>query len=141
MADIDRDSIGPGKIALPEAIRRQESIYAAVRHLGMSYRRAWLLVEQINKPCRGLPLRLGPAEPLALGCEAMRLQGMQKMQPLPNGAIPLPLTAINIGEGNQTFLMLQVGAAALMFGMSSAVPEEFAQTLLALSACRSVRPT
>jgi molybdate transport system regulatory protein len=45
----DRDSIGPGKIALLEAIRVQGSISAAARHLGMSYRRAWLLVEQINK--------------------------------------------------------------------------------------------
>ena len=42
------DSIGPGKIALLEAIRTQGSISAAARHLGMSYRRAWLLVDQIN---------------------------------------------------------------------------------------------
>jgi molybdate transport system regulatory protein len=45
----DCDSIGPGKIALLEAIRSEGSISAASRHLGMSYRRAWLLVEQINK--------------------------------------------------------------------------------------------
>src|SRR5258708_19055926 len=45
----DCDSIGPGKIALLEAIRVQGSISAAARYLGMSYRRAWLLVEQINK--------------------------------------------------------------------------------------------
>jgi molybdate transport system regulatory protein len=43
------ESIGPGKIALLEEIRRQGSISAAARHLGMSYRRAWLLVDQINK--------------------------------------------------------------------------------------------
>lgn len=43
-----RDSIGPGKIALLESIRSEGSISAAARHLGMSYRRAWLLVEQIN---------------------------------------------------------------------------------------------
>jgi molybdate transport system regulatory protein len=42
------DSIGPGKIALLEAIRTEGSISAAARHLGMSYRRAWLLVESIN---------------------------------------------------------------------------------------------
>jgi molybdate transport system regulatory protein len=40
--------IGPGKIALLEAIRAKGSISAAARHLGMSYRRAWLLVETIN---------------------------------------------------------------------------------------------
>ena len=45
----DSDSIGPGKIALLEAIRVHGSISAAARYLGMSYRRAWLLVEQINK--------------------------------------------------------------------------------------------
>ena len=44
----NRDSIGPGKVALLEAIRTQGSISAAARYLGMSYRRAWLLVGQIN---------------------------------------------------------------------------------------------
>lgn len=42
------DRIGPGKIALLEAIRSAGSISAAARTLGMSYRRAWLLVEEIN---------------------------------------------------------------------------------------------
>src|SRR5215469_3426938 len=40
--------IGPGKIALLEAIRAKGSIRAAAHHLGMSYRRAWLMVENIN---------------------------------------------------------------------------------------------
>lgn len=40
--------IGPGKIALLEAIKTTGSISAAARHLGMSYRRAWLLVDDIN---------------------------------------------------------------------------------------------
>ena len=43
------DRIGPGKIALLESIQATGSISAAARKLGMSYRRAWLLVEQINK--------------------------------------------------------------------------------------------
>jgi molybdate transport system regulatory protein len=42
------DRIGPGKIALLEAIRATGSISAAARQIGMSYRRAWLLVEEIN---------------------------------------------------------------------------------------------
>jgi molybdate transport system regulatory protein len=42
------DRIGPGKIALLEAIRSTGSISAAARALGMSYRRAWLLVEEVN---------------------------------------------------------------------------------------------
>jgi molybdate transport system regulatory protein len=44
--------IGPGKIALLEAIRTKGSIRAAARHLGMSYRRAWLMVENINNALR-----------------------------------------------------------------------------------------
>jgi molybdate transport system regulatory protein len=44
--------IGPGKIALLEAIRSSGSISAAAREIGMSYRRAWLLVEEINHALR-----------------------------------------------------------------------------------------
>jgi len=44
--------IGPGKIALLEAIRAKGSITAAARHLGMSYRRAWLMVENMNDALR-----------------------------------------------------------------------------------------
>jgi len=40
--------IGPGKIALLEMIARHGSISAAGRALGMSYRRAWMLVEAMN---------------------------------------------------------------------------------------------
>src|SRR5262245_60440208 len=46
------DRIGPGKIALLEAIGATGSISAAARRLGMSYRRAWLLVEEINDSLR-----------------------------------------------------------------------------------------
>jgi len=46
------DRIGPGKVALLEAIRSTGSISAGARALGMSYRRAWLLVEQINNALR-----------------------------------------------------------------------------------------
>lgn len=41
--------IGPGKIRLLEAIRDTGSISAAGRALGMSYRRAWVLVEALNR--------------------------------------------------------------------------------------------
>jgi molybdate transport system regulatory protein len=44
--------IGPGKIALLEAIRSTGSISAAARALDMSYRRAWLLVEEVNNALR-----------------------------------------------------------------------------------------
>ncbi|MCM0034504.1 MAG: LysR family transcriptional regulator [Burkholderiaceae bacterium] len=42
-------AVGPGKIAILEAIAETGSISAAGRKLGMSYRRAWLLVDQMNQ--------------------------------------------------------------------------------------------
>ena len=48
--DFDDDRrLGPGKIALLEAIRRTGSISAAGREFGMAYRRAWLLTSDLNK--------------------------------------------------------------------------------------------
>jgi molybdate transport system regulatory protein len=41
--------LGPGKIALMELILRHGSISAAGKEMGMSYRRAWLLVDEINR--------------------------------------------------------------------------------------------
>jgi len=41
-------AIGPGKADLLAAIERTGSISAAARQMGMSYRRAWLLVEAMN---------------------------------------------------------------------------------------------
>jgi molybdate transport system regulatory protein len=40
--------VGPGKIELLEAILRHGSLSQAARSLGMSYRRAWLLIESVN---------------------------------------------------------------------------------------------
>lgn len=42
-------AIGPGKADLLEAIDREGSISAAGRALGMSYRRSWLLVDEMNR--------------------------------------------------------------------------------------------
>lgn len=41
--------LGPGKIALLKAIAQESSIAAAARSLSMSYRRAWLLVDEMNR--------------------------------------------------------------------------------------------
>lgn len=41
-------ALGPGKIRLLEAIEKAGSISQAGRTLGMSYRRAWLLVDDMN---------------------------------------------------------------------------------------------
>src|SRR5258706_2917728 len=45
-------AIGPGRADLLAAIARTGSISAAAREMGMSYRRAWLLVEAINTAFR-----------------------------------------------------------------------------------------
>ena len=45
----DDIAIGPGKVDLLEAIDAMGSITAAARSLGMSYRRAWLLVDTMNR--------------------------------------------------------------------------------------------
>ena len=42
-------AIGPGKIALLEAIAQTGSISAAAKTLAMSYRRAWDLVDETNR--------------------------------------------------------------------------------------------
>jgi molybdate transport system regulatory protein len=41
-------ALGPGKAQLVELIAATGSISAAARAMGMSYRRAWLLVEALN---------------------------------------------------------------------------------------------
>ena len=45
----DERAIGPGKIRLLELIDSYGSISAAGRQMGMSYRRAWLLVDDLNR--------------------------------------------------------------------------------------------
>jgi len=45
----DEIAMGPGKADLLEAIEREGSISGAGRALGMSYRRAWLLVDAMNR--------------------------------------------------------------------------------------------
>jgi molybdate transport system regulatory protein len=48
-------AMGPGKADLLEAIKQWGSISAAGRAMGMSYRRAWLLVDAMNR-CWKQPL-------------------------------------------------------------------------------------
>src|SRR4029077_16793126 len=45
-------ALGPGKIRLLEAIGKAGSISRAGRALGMSYRRAWLLIDDMNRAFR-----------------------------------------------------------------------------------------
>lgn len=71
-------ALGPGKVDLLEAIGETGSISGAARELGMSYRRAWLLVETMNN-CFRQPLvatssfRRGGASLTAEGQEVLAL--------------------------------------------------------------------
>lgn len=51
----DTIAFGPGKADLLQAIERAGSISGAAREMEMSYRRAWLLVEEMNR-CFASPL-------------------------------------------------------------------------------------
>ena len=42
-------AVGPGKNALLEALVQTQSITQAAKALGMSYRRAWMLVDELNR--------------------------------------------------------------------------------------------
>ncbi len=74
----DEIALGPGKADLLAAIDRHGSISAAARDLGMSYRRAWLLVATMNS-CFRRPLvatsrfRRGGATLTANGREVLAL--------------------------------------------------------------------
>jgi molybdate transport system regulatory protein len=72
-------ALGPGKVDLLEAIAATGSISAAARKLGMSYRRAWLLVDTMNR-CFARPVvaaetggaRGGGARLTEIGAEVAR---------------------------------------------------------------------
>lgn len=76
----DGAMIGPGKAELLERIRDTGSIAAAGRQMAMSYKRAWMLVEEMNAAFR-TPLvssaRGGPggggAQLTEAGAEVLRL--------------------------------------------------------------------
>jgi molybdate transport system regulatory protein len=48
----EHSSVGPGKIGLLEAIRDAGSLSQGARNIGMSYRRAWLLIESLRRSFR-----------------------------------------------------------------------------------------
>jgi chromate transporter len=44
--------MGPGKAALLESVQETGSISAAARSMGMDYKRAWLLIDSLNRAFR-----------------------------------------------------------------------------------------
>jgi molybdate transport system regulatory protein len=45
----EHSNIGSGKVELLEGIRAHGSVAQAARSMGMSYRKAWLLLDCVNK--------------------------------------------------------------------------------------------
>ncbi len=69
----DAIAMGPGKAELLAAIAATGSIAAAGRHMNMSYRRAWLLVETMNQSF---------SEPLVLSAKGGKHGGGAHLSPL-----------------------------------------------------------
>jgi molybdate transport system regulatory protein len=72
----DDIAIGPGKVDLLEAIGANGSITAAARALGMSYRRAWLLVDTMNR-CFETPVATTEAGGVSGGGTHLTSAGME----------------------------------------------------------------
>jgi molybdate transport system regulatory protein len=92
-----RAVLGDGRLELLEGIHSHRSISAAARNMGMSYRRAWLLVQDINEAA-GLPLveavtggrRGGGAHLTAQGVQAIALFRTVRQQLRQEAAALLP---------------------------------------------------
>jgi molybdate transport system regulatory protein len=103
-------AIGPGKADILEGIKETGSIAAAGRRMGMSYKRAWLLVETMNR-CFQAPLvatsrggrAKGGAVLTATGHEV--LERYRRMETLTAAAIEAELAALRAllvdGSGEQ----------------------------------------
>lgn len=88
--------IGPGKVGLLEAVGRCGSITAAAKDQGMSYRRAWLLIDEMNHAFRGPVVSTvtggaagGGAELTDIGREVMAIY--REIQALAERAIANPM--------------------------------------------------
>lgn len=92
-------AIGPGKADILEGIKETGSIAAAGRRMGMSYKRAWLLVETMNR-CFREPLvatsRGGSAKGGAVltRCGLEVLERYRRMEQLTEAAIACEMAAL-----------------------------------------------
>lgn len=86
----ERGMLGPGKADLLELIRETGSIAAAGRRIGMSYKRAWTLVETMNSMF---------AEPLVKSSRGGASQGGAELTPA--GAHVLDLYRTFVGKAQR----------------------------------------
>lgn len=75
----DEIAMGPGKAALLESIAEKGSISAAAKHMNMSYRRAWLLVDTMNR-CFSSPLVISAAGGKQGGGAHLSLLGIEVLK-------------------------------------------------------------
>jgi molybdate transport system regulatory protein len=66
-------AFGPGKADLLEAIEKTGSITAAARAMGMSYKRAWDLVDTMNRSFRAPLVETGRGGPARGGAQVTAL--------------------------------------------------------------------
>jgi molybdate transport system regulatory protein len=78
--DFETGRLGPGKIALLEAIAREQSLAGAARALDMSYKRAWELLAQLNEMFD---------EPVALTLPGRNIGGGTELTPFGERVIAL----------------------------------------------------
>jgi len=107
-----------------------------------------LSIERVEQGPVDLCLRIEDVQDLvnlllALGCEAVKRQASREVVVQPTAGIPLPVSAIDICQGDDAriFLMFEVGVASLMFGLRQSDLKEIGQTLLTLSAPSSGAPS
>jgi molybdenum ABC transporter molybdate-binding protein len=72
--------LGPGRLELLEGIARHHSISAAARHIGMSYRHAWQMVQEINQAA---------GEPLVIASTGGVKGGGAQLSPLGSWAVSI----------------------------------------------------
>lgn len=93
-------AIGPGKVRLLELIDETGSISAAARAMNMSYRRAWLLVDDLNHIFKGEVVTTRPGGGVRSGAQltafGRRLaQRYREMETETHGVLAKHLRALN----------------------------------------------
>ena len=76
--------VGPGKVSLLEAIARCASISAAAREQGLSYRRAWLLIDDMNRAFRETVVETYPGRSQGKGAALTPSKGLSMSTSMPN---------------------------------------------------------
>lgn len=102
-------AVGPGKIELLEAISETGSITAAAKLLGMSYRRAWLLIDTMNR-CFKTPVveteaggnRGGGTRLTALGARVVRSYRLIEARAAKAGALEIAALTRLLAPGSKT---------------------------------------